>query len=458
MVSDFYLLATVQSTENNVMTQTSKITSAAMLKQAHTHMPMGVADSYRYWGEENTVFVKSMKGCTITDCDDQTFVDFRLAYGPIILGYRDSRVDQEVIRAITEVGTISGFSTGLDSDVVSLVKKLCPQIEKMRFANSGTEAVIGAVRTARGFTKRNKVVVVEGGFHGLYDEMMWKSDVDNWNSEQQAAPSIIPFGAGIPESTREHQVSVPLNDSAALEAVFSDFGDDIAAILIEPIMGNCGSISSTPAYMQQLRDICDSHGALLIMDEVKTGFRVAKGGVQELYGIKADLTTYAKAIGNGYPVAAFGGRADVMDMISFEDGGVTHGGTYTANMIALSAAKATLTILSETDALATINTVGANIQQLLSRVFTKHGIEHCFAGPDSMFGIHFGSEVPLNYRDWKKTNSDLYTEFALNLIKNGVMLEPDSREPWFICEAHQTVDLVWLEKIADQSMAQALAV
>lgn len=438
------------------MTDSNKVESAAMLQQAHTHMPLGVADSYRYWGEDNTVFVKSMKGCTITDCDDQNFVDFRLAYGPIILGYRDPRIDNEVIRTITETGTISGFSTGLDSEVVSLVKKLCPNIEKMRFANSGTEAVIGAVRTARGFTNRNKVVVVEGGFHGLYDEMMWKSDVDNWDCATETAPAIIPFGAGIPASTREHQVSVPLNDFAALDQVFSQHGDDIAAILIEPIMGNCGSIASTQEYMQKLRDICDSKGTLLIMDEVKTGFRVAKGGVQELYGIKADLTTYAKAIGNGYPVAAFGGRADVMDKISFEKDGVTHGGTYTANMIALSAAKATLKVLSETDALATINRVGAEIQQLLSRVFNKFGIEHRFAGPDSMFGVHFGSEVPQNYRDWKKTNSDLYTEFALNLIKNGVMLEPDSREPWFICQAHQSVDLQWLERVAEQSMAQAL--
>ncbi|MFT7429724.1 MAG: glutamate-1-semialdehyde 2,1-aminomutase, partial [Colwellia sp.] len=151
------------------MTKPLKPQSNAMLKRAHENMPLGVADSYRYWGEDNTVFLSSMKGCTITDCDQQTFVDFRLAYGPIILGYRDERVDNEVINAITSVGTISGFSTGLDSDVVELVKSLCPNIDKMRFANSGTEAVIGAVRTARGFTKRNKIVVVEGGFHGLHD-------------------------------------------------------------------------------------------------------------------------------------------------------------------------------------------------------------------------------------------------------------------------------------------------
>jgi len=438
------------------MTKIQKPNSTSMFKRAINNMPLGVADSYRYWGEENTVFLKSMKGCTITDCDDQIFTDFRLAYGPIILGYRDERIDNEVINAITNVGTISGFSTGLDSDVVELIKSLCPNIEKMRFSNSGTEAVIGAVRTARGFTKRNKIVVVEGGFHGLHDEVMWKSDVDNWDVETQEVPEIIPFGGGIPHNTREHQVSVPLNDFAAIDAVFAQHGNDIAAILIEPIMGNCGSIASTQEYMQKLRDISDANGSLLIMDEVKTGFRVAKGGAQSLYGINADLTTYAKAIGNGYPVACFGGRADVMDTISFDKDGVTHGGTYTANMVALSAAKATLTVLKETDALETINSVGKAIQELLSRVFTKFGIEHCFAGPDSMFGVHFGSSVPQNYRDWKQTNSDLYTQFALNLIDNGVMLEPDSREPWFICEAHQTTDLKWLEAVAEKSMEAAI--
>jgi glutamate-1-semialdehyde 2,1-aminomutase len=438
------------------MTNTPKTTGEALLHEAQNHLPLGVADTYRYWGEEDTVFVKSMKGGSITDTDGKEFVDFRLAYGPIILGYRDSRVDQAVINCITERGTISGFNTDLEAEVVSLVKSLCPNIEKMRFSNSGTEAVIAAVRTARGFTGRNKIIVVEGGFHGLCDEMMWKSDVDNWNSETQADPKIIPFGAGIPESTREHQEIVPLNDFAVLEDVFSRIGDDIAAIVIEPIMGNCGSIAATQEYMQKLRDICDNNGSLLIMDEVKTGFRVAKGGVQSLYGINADLTTYAKAIGNGYPVAAFGGRADVMDQIKFGADGVTHGGTYTANLLSLSAAKATLTVLSETDALATVDKVGAAIQAVLSRVFTKFGIEHKFAGPDSMFGVHFGQEVPLNYRDWKKTNSDLYTVFAHRLIKNGVMLEPDSREPWFICEAHKDVDLAWLEDVAERSMQEAL--
>ena len=439
------------------MTKAPKPNTAALLRQAHTNMPMGVADSYRYWGEDNTVFVKSTEGCTITDADDQRFVDFRLAYGPIILGYRDERVDTQVIAAITERGTISGFSTDLDSEVVELVKSMCSNIEKLRFANSGTEAVLGAVRTARGFTGRDNIVVVEGGFHGLYDEMMWKSDVDSWDENSGKAPEIASFGCGIPEASRAHLETVPLNNFEAIEGVFECMGGDIAAVVIEAIMGNCGSIASSPAYLLRLRELCDAHGALLIIDEVKTGFRVAPGGAQELYGIHADLTTYAKAMGNGYPVAAFGGRAEVMDVISFGKKGVTHGGTYTANMVALSAAKATLTLLKETDAYATINRPGAAFQALLSRVFTKHGVTHRFAGPDSMFGIHFGEIVPSNYRDWKQTDSELYTDFAMNLIKHGVMLEPDSREPWFICEAHQQVDLTWLERVADSALGEAIA-
>jgi len=438
------------------MTNQQKTQSQKLLKAAHKHMPMGVADNYRYWGEEKTVFVKSSLGATITDCDDQEFVDFRLAYGPIILGYRDQRVDNEVIRAITERGTISGFSTDLDADVVALIKDLCPQIEKIRFANSGTEAVIGAIRTARGYTGRNKIVVVEGGFHGLYDEMMWKPDVDNWDSSKQTTPEITSFGMGIPESSREHLETIPLNDLSALLSVFEHVGNDIAAIIIEPIMGNCGSIAATQEYLEALRNICNKNQSLLIMDEVKTGFRVAKGGVQELYGIYADLTTFAKAMGNGYPVAAFGGKQVIMDKISFGKQGVTHGGTYTANMIALSAAKATLTLLRDTDALAVINTTGKAIQQRLGNVFDHFNIDYKFAGPASMFGVHFGHFVPQNYRDWKQTDSQLYTEFAFNLIEKGLMLEPDSREPWFICEAHQHVDLDWLESTAMSAMEEAI--
>ena len=426
-----------------------------LLQEAHRHMPQGVAENYRYWGEDRTLFIKSAKGCELIDCDGKTYVDFRLGYGPIILGYRDDRVDQAVINQITDIGTLSGFSTPLDIKVVQQVKALCPNIEKMRFANSGTEAVMGAVRTARGFTKRKHIAIVEGSFHGLYDEMMWKSDLENWDPHGDIQPSIIPFGAGIPDKTRDLVTLIRLNDFELLDNLFRAKGDDLAAVLLEPIIGNAGSISATQEWLQHLRDVCTRNGTMLIIDEVKTGFRVAAGGAQQLYGIHADLTTYAKAMGNGYPVAAFGGRADVMDSVGSFKGGVVHGGTYTANLVALSAAAATLDILAHTDALKIIDATGEKITAILDRVFTAAGIEHCFAGPPAMIGIHFSATAPQNYRDWRVTDSELYARFAWKLIEYGLMLEPDSREPWFVCEAHAKMDFGWLEDVATRAMRDA---
>ena len=435
------------------MTQQSRL-----MALAHPHMPQGVAENYRYWGDDRTVFIESAKGCVLTDCDGKTYVDFRLGYGPIILGYRDERVDAAVIDQITRHGTLSGFSTALDTEVVQQIKALCPNIDKMRFANSGTEAVMGALRTARGFTGRDRVAIVEGSFHGLYDEMMWKSDIEHWDPHGTEAPRVIPFGAGIPASTRGLLDIIELNSFESLDRLFAAHAKTLACVMLEPIIGNAGSISATPAWLQRLRDLCDQHGTLLLIDEVKTGFRVAPGGAQQLYGIYADLTTYAKAMGNGYPVAAFGGRAEVMDVVGSHKGGVVHGGTYTANLVAVRAAHATLKILADTDAFATIDRVGVQIQEVLGRVFTAAGIAHAFAGPPAMFGIHFTPDVPSNYRDWRKTDSALYQRFAWHLIDAGIMLEPDSREPWFICEAHQSVDLAWLEDVATTAMHKAMQV
>lgn len=428
-----------------------------LLAEAHLHMPQGVAENYRYWGEERTVFVAHAQGCTLTDEDGRDFVDFRLGYGPIILGYRDARVDKAVIEQITQRGTLTGFATELDTLVVKQIKALCPQIDKMRFANSGTEAVMGAVRTARGFTKRDRIAIVEGSFHGLYDEMMWKSDIEHWDPRGSTPPQVIPFGVGVPARSRELLSIISHNDFEDLESLFKTQGEQLACVVLEPIIGNAGSVSASQAWLQRLRDLCTQHGTLLIIDEVKSGFRVAKGGAQSLYGIYGDLSTYAKAMGNGYAVAAFGGRAEVMDVVGSGPGAVVHGGTYTGNLVGLSAAHKTLDLLSHTDALQTINTTGERLQALLGRVFTAAGVEHAFAGPPAMFGIHFSASVPTNYRDWRKTNSALYNRFAWGLIDRGFMLEPDSREPWFVCEAHQHMDFGQLEDMATAAMKAALS-
>jgi glutamate-1-semialdehyde 2,1-aminomutase len=428
-----------------------------LLKEAMRHMPEGVAENYRYWGPDRTVFIQRAKGCELFDVDGKTYVDFRLGYGPIILGYGDERVDRAVIAQIQSGGTLTGFATELDTIVVKQIKALCPQIQKMRFANSGTEAVMGAVRTARGFTGRQRMATVEGGFHGLYDELMWKSDIENWDAHSACAPEVIPFGSGIPAKTHDLVDIIGLNDFTALEDLFQRHDHQLACVVLEPIIGNAGSIAASQAWLERLRELCTAQGTLLIIDEVKSGFRVAKGGAQALYGIYADLTTFAKAMGNGYPVAAFGGRADVMDVVGASAGAVVHGGTYTANLVGLSAAHCTLDILTHTNALATVHRVGEQVRDLLGRVFTQAGIEHTFAGPASMLGIHFTPTVPQTYRDWRKTNSSLYRAFCWQLIDRGVMLEPDSREPWFFCEAHQHMDFAWLEETAAQAIQAAMA-
>ncbi len=426
-----------------------------LLAEAHLHMPQGVAENYRYWGEDRTVFIAHAQGCTLTDVDGRDFVDFRLGYGPIILGYRDPRVDNAVIEQITQRGTLTGFATELDTTVVKQIKALCPHIDKVRFANSGTEAVMGAVRTARGFTGRDRIAIVEGSFHGLYDEMMWKSDIEHWQPGSGSTPDVISFGIGVPERSRELLSIISHNDFEHLEYLFKTQGEQLACVVIEPIIGNAGSVAASQAWMQRLRDLCTQYGTLLIIDEVKSGFRVAKGGAQSLYGITGDLSTYAKAMGNGYPVAAFGGRAEVMEVVGSGPGRVVHGGTYTANLVALSAAHATLRILSDTDALQSIHQTGDKLKALLGRVFTAAGVEHAFAGPSAMFGIHFSATVPTNYRDWRTTDSALYNRFAWALIDRGFMLEPDSREPWFVCEAHQHMDFGQLEDMAHQAMRAA---
>ena len=427
-----------------------------LMQEAHLHMPQGVAENYRYWGDDRTVFIQQAKGCKLTDSDGKTYVDFRLGYGPIILGYQDQRVDDAVVRQIKHSGTLTGFASALDTEVVKQIKGMCPQIDKIRFANSGTEAVMGAVRTARGFTGRERIALVEGSFHGLYDELMWKSDIENWQATDHHPPKVIPFGAGIPAKTRDLVDIIGLNDFEALENLFKKRSDQLACVLLEPIIGNAGSISASQSWLQRLRELCDHNQTLLLIDEVKSGFRVAKGGAQSLFGIYADLTTFAKAMGNGYPVAAFGGRAEVMDVIGSNKGAVVHGGTYTANLVGLSAAHATLDILANTNALQTVDESGLRIKDILARVFVSAGVAHAFAGPPAMLGIHFTSDVPQTYRDWRKTDSRFYNLFAWELIHRGVMLEPDSREPWFFCEAHNQIDLGWLEEVVTASLLAAM--
>lgn len=407
--------------------------SKAQFRRAVRRLPLGVSSTFRYWGEERTIYVDRGRGGRIWDIDGNAYVDYRLGYGPAILGYADERVDAAARRGM-EVGGVFALSTERELAVAERIARMVPAAELVRFSNSGTEAVMAALRLARAHTGRESYLLVEGGYHGLFDAAMWQADVAGWDAGSNRDPEVVPYGKGIPPTVRQLAHLVPMNDMQRLEDTFRRHGDRLAAMLIEPIQGNCCAIAARADYVQLARRLCDDHGVLLIIDEVKTGFRVAKGGIQGLLGVRPDIATFAKAMGNGYPIAAIAGREEVMR--SFRPGGASHGGTYTAHSVSLAAAEECLRILDETPALETLAAYGERLMAGISRILDARGIVHSYSGHPSMFGLFFDAAPPDNYRAWKTSDYSFYDRMAQFLHDLGVIVEPDSREPWFMCEAH----------------------
>src|SRR3569833_2186249 len=362
----------------------------AHFRRAIQRLPLGVASNFRYWGEERTIYIKQGRGARIVDLDDNVYIDYRLGYGPAILGYADPRVD-EAARKGMDVGGVFALATERELAVAERISKMVPAAELVRFSNSGTEAVMAALRLARAYTRKDDYVILEGSYHGLFDAAMWYTPMDKW--ARVGDPEVYPYSEGIPISTRSFAHFVQANDANQLEDVLERHADRIACLLIEPIMGNCLGIAADPEYLQAARALCDKFGVVLIIDEVKTGFRVAKGGVQELYGVNADLCTFANA-------------------------------------------EKTLEILDETDALERIADYGTRLRAGMSAVLTARGIAHSFVGHPSMSGLYFAKDPPRNYRNWKSSDYSFYAAAAKVLHDERILCEPDSREPWFVSAAH----------------------
>jgi glutamate-1-semialdehyde 2,1-aminomutase len=404
--------------------------SNAHFKKALTRLPLGVASNFRYWGDDRTIYVKQGRGARITDIDGNSYVDYRLGYGPAILGYADPRVDAAA-REGMEVGGVFALSTEREYIVAERIAKMVKSAELVRYSNSGTEAVMAGLRLARAYTGRDDYIILEGGYHGLFDAAMWFTPMDQW--KQVGEPEIRPYSEGVPLSTRSFAHFVQANDANQLEDTFKRHGSRIACMLIEPIMGNCLGISAEPEYLRAARDLCTKYGVVLFIDEVKTGFRVARGGVQELYDVHADICTFAKCVANGYPISVLAGREHIMRKLGK---GVAHGGTYTAHSISLAAAERTLQILDETDALERVADYGTRLRSGMRAILSARGIAHSFVGHPSMSGLYFAAQPPRNYRDWKGSDYTFYDAAAKVLHDERVLCEPDSREPWFISAAH----------------------
>jgi len=416
----------------NTVADLDRTRQLEMYRRALKVMPGGTDSNFRAWGE-STIYVDRGKGGTVWDIDGNEFIDLRMGYGPVILGHGDERVDDFVNERMRR-----GVSFSLTSeDEVQAMELLCELtgwVDQARMTVSGTEATMHAMRIARAYTGREKIVKFEGQYHGVHDYALISVGPDDMSELGDAeAPVALAWGRGIPSAVAETIIPARYNNLEFLRQLFERQGDEIAAIIVEPVLGNAQGIMPMPGFHQAMRALTQEFGILLIFDEVKTGFRFAKGGAAEYFGITPDLATFAKAMGNGYPAAAFGGRAEVMSVLPDK---VSHGGTYAGNRIAAAAAVKTLTILKETNALEMIHATGRLIQAGLREVLNPKGLPYHFTGHPSMFGIMFRDEEAREYRDWATTDHELYDAIALGMHARGAMPEPDSREPWFLCEAH----------------------
>ncbi|HJW22071.1 MAG TPA: aspartate aminotransferase family protein [Candidatus Limnocylindrales bacterium] len=405
-------------------------------------MPGGTDSNFRAWGED-TIYVDRGQGGRVWDVDGNEYVDLRMGYGPVILGHGDARVDDYVNERMRR-GVSFSLTSEDEVEAMELIKQMTGWVGKARMTVSGTEATMHAMRVARAYTGRSKIVKFEGQYHGVHDYALISvtpnnvadlGDLDN--------PVGLAWGRGIPEAVSRTIIPARYNKIEVLRRIFEREGHDIAAVIVEPIMGNAQAILPQEGFHAKVRALTKEFGALLIFDEVKTGFRIARGGAAEYFGVTPDLATYAKAIGNGYPAAAFGGTDEVMSVLPDK---VSHGGTYAGNRVAAAAAVATLRILRDTDALATITALGTAIQGELREVLNGRGLPYVFTGHPTMFGIMFRDEAPTEYRDWATSDHELYDAVAVGMQARGVMPEPDSREPWFLCEAHAREDVV--DKVA----------
>ena len=411
--------------------------SNAMQRRALSVMPLGVNSNFRYWGEGITPYVQRAKGAYLWDVDGNRFIDYRLAFGPIILGHAYPEVDAKVHEEIDQ-GVLFAMTSELELAVAEKIVAMCPAVEMVRFACSGTEATMHALRVARAYTGREKVIKFEGNYHGFQDYMLFSTYAPSEAYGNRRSPVPVPTSSGIPKCLNSLVITLPFNDFEVLESALRRVGHEVAAIITEPVQDNCGAIEPVPGFLEFIRSQCDEYGIVFILDEVKTGFRIARGGAQEYYGLKPDLATYAKSIANGYPLAALGGRREIMSIIGH---GVAQGGTFNNNKPGVAAACATLDIIQNQPILETIARRGRRLMDGLKSIFDEAGIPVCVSGHPSMFSFAVGIERVTCQREWDKSDQGYYLRLVEAAIERGVMPDHDPREPWYLCYSHSDADI-----------------
>ncbi len=401
----------------------------SIFDRAQTVIPGGVNSPVRAFRGVggNPVFFKKGRGAYMVDLHDNEYVDYVCSWGPLIAGHAHPYVTEKVIEAV-QAGCSFGAPTESEVRLAQKVRELVPSIEMVRFVNSGTEATMSAIRVARGFTKRNKIIKFAGCYHGHSDSLL-----------VAAGSGIltlgIPSSAGVPDSFTEHTLVAEYNRLDQVAALFEKYGQDIAGIIVEPVAGNMNFVLPQPGFLQGLRDLCDQYGSVLIFDEVMTGFRVALGGAQAHFGIKPDLTTLGKVIGGGFPVGAFGGRADIMSVIA-PLGPVYQAGTLSGNPVAMAAGYATLELITKPNFYPQLSGATQQLMHGLEAAAKAAGIPFHAISLGGMFGLFFTNEPVHCEADTKLTNVDHFKQFFHGMLREGVYLAPSAFEAGFVSSAH----------------------
>jgi glutamate-1-semialdehyde 2,1-aminomutase len=422
------------------------MTSEQLFARALQLMPGGVNSPVRAFRSVGGTpfFVKAAHGATLVTVDGRELIDFVCTWGPAIHGHNHPRI-KAAIAAALENGTSFGTPNPYEVELAELIVRFVPSIQKVRMCNSGTEATMSAVRLARGFTRRDKIIKFAGCYHGHSDSLLIKAG-------SGALTHGYPDSAGVPAAFAQETIVVPFNDAAALEAAFDANPDRIAGVIVEPYPANVGLILPAPGFLPYLRQLCTAHGAVLIFDEVMTGFRLAKGGVQEIEKITPDLTTLGKIIGGGLPVGALGGRADIMDQLA-PLGPVYQAGTLSGNPLAMAAGIAALRLLEEINPYARLDALGRQVQAALLTAARRKGLPLQVPQTGSMFAVFFTPTAVRDYATALKSDARLFAKFFHACLDRGVYLPPSAYETAFLSTAHEGAAVARACEIMSEAIA-----
>ena len=408
--------------------------SIALFDQAKLLMPGGVNSPVRAFKNinGNPIFFEKAQGAYLYDADGNRYIDYIGSWGPMIMGHSHPEI-VNAIKKQAELGTSYGAPTSLESDVASIIIKNVPSIEKIRMVNSGTEATMSAIRLARGYTNRNKIIKFDGCYHGHVDSLLIKagSGVSTFG---------LPDSPGIPEDLAKHTITCPYNNIEAFIEIFNSVKDDLASVIVEPIAGNMGFVPGTLEFLQTIRSYTETNNSLLIFDEVMSGFRVSLGGAQEIYNIKPDLTALGKVIGGGLPVGAFGGKKEIMDYLAPE-GPVYQAGTLSGNPLAMAAGATLLNLLIAQNPYKGLEEKAKLVLNGIKEIMISSGIPFSTNQIGGMFGFFFSEELPKNINDVSKTNDEMFSSFINSCIENGIYFAPSKYEAGFISAKHGDTEI-----------------